>query len=133
MPNGRKSSFFPTTGRNSIRSEEQKRRECTCSMPRSTSRRTSLTAKGTMKYFRYVIPKGISLDGYAQEDIDDMIFSNVNSYFRNGLEWKSLLKHRKTKVKSLTICAKEGFSMCYNRPIDICAFTMKSDYGLVER
>lgn len=62
-------------------------------MPRSTSRRTNLIAKGTMKYFRYVIPKGISLDGYAQEDIDDMIFSNVNSYSRNGLEWKSLLSH----------------------------------------
>lgn len=40
------------------------------------------------EYFRYVIPKGISLDGYAQEDID-RIFSNVNSYSRNGLEWKS--------------------------------------------
>lgn len=42
----------------------------------------------THEYFRYVVPKGYSLDGFSQDDID-RIYSNVNSYAREELEWKS--------------------------------------------
>ena len=37
--------------------------------------------------FRYVVPKGISLDGFSQEDIDEM-FSNVDSYATKATGWK---------------------------------------------
>ena len=39
------------------------------------------------EYFRYVCPKGHSFDSWTQEDID-AIFSNINSYARNDLNWK---------------------------------------------
>ena len=37
--------------------------------------------------FRYVVPKGISLDGFSQEDVDEM-FSDVDSYATKATEWK---------------------------------------------
>ena len=37
--------------------------------------------------FRYVVPKGISLDGFSQEDIDEM-FSDVDSYATKATGWK---------------------------------------------
>lgn len=40
------------------------------------------------EYFRYVIPKGHSLDELTQQAIDQ-IFSNINSYCRKELDWKS--------------------------------------------
>lgn len=40
------------------------------------------------EYFRYVIPKGHSLDDLTQQEIDQ-IFSNINSYCRKELNWKS--------------------------------------------
>lgn len=39
------------------------------------------------EYFRYVCPKGNSFDDWTQEEIDS-IFSNINSYARNELNWK---------------------------------------------
>ena len=39
------------------------------------------------EYFRYVCPKGHSFDSWTQEEIN-AIFSNINSYARNDLNWK---------------------------------------------
>ena len=39
------------------------------------------------EYFRYVCPKGHSFDSWTQEEIN-AIFSNINSYARNELNWK---------------------------------------------
>ena len=36
---------------------------------------------------RYVIPKGYSLEGFTQEEVDE-IMSNINSYARESLQWK---------------------------------------------
>lgn len=38
--------------------------------------------------YRYVFPKGHSFDGLTQEKVNE-IFSNINSYIRESLEWKS--------------------------------------------
>ena len=38
--------------------------------------------------FRYVVPKSISLDKFNQEDINE-IFSNINNYARESLNWMS--------------------------------------------
>lgn len=38
--------------------------------------------------YRYVFPKGRSFDGLTQEKVSE-IFSNVNSYVRESLDWKS--------------------------------------------
>lgn len=38
--------------------------------------------------YRYVFPKGHSFDGLTQKKVDD-IFSNVNSYIRESMKWKS--------------------------------------------
>ena len=40
------------------------------------------------EYFRYVCPKGYSFDSFTQEEINN-IFSNINSYSRKELKWKS--------------------------------------------
>ena len=38
--------------------------------------------------YRYVFPKGHSFDGLTQEKVNE-IFSNINSYIRESLNWKS--------------------------------------------
>lgn len=40
------------------------------------------------EHFRYVCPKGNQFDDWTQETVNE-IFSNVNSYAREDLEWKS--------------------------------------------
>lgn len=40
------------------------------------------------EFYRYVFPKGHSFDGLTQEKVEE-IFSNINSYGRESLKWKS--------------------------------------------
>ena len=39
-------------------------------------------------FYRYVCPKGYSFDKFTQEIVNG-VFSNINSYIRESLKWKS--------------------------------------------
>ena len=40
------------------------------------------------EFYRYVCPKGYSFDKFTQETVNG-VFSNINSYIRESLKWKS--------------------------------------------
>lgn len=40
------------------------------------------------EFYRYIYPKGHSFNDLTQDDVDNM-FSNINSYIRKSLRWKS--------------------------------------------